>query len=339
MVPGEEADRVTAVIPNWNGRLRTERLLKALRAQSRPPEEVIVVDNGSEDGSVEMARRLGATVVELGRNAGFSVAVNRGVEATRTPWVAILNNDVEPAPDWLERLAEAAGPRGAWFATGKLLSGHHRGLIDGAWDALCRGGCAWRAGHGRPDGPLWSAPQKIRFAPLTATLVRRELFRRVGLLDERFESYLEDVEFGLRCALAGGWGIYVPEAVACHAGSATLGVWHPDTVRMISRNQALLVAKHYSRAELARCAWPILAAQLLWSLVALRRGRGFSWLRGKWEALCVSPGLRREAAWRGARPRRLKRILRASEAQIFRLQRQAGFDPYWRAYFALTWLR
>lgn len=330
---------MTAIIPNWNGGARLERLLAGLSAQSLSPDEVIVVDNGSEDGSAEMARSRGATVLEMGANAGFARAVNRGVEAARTPWVAILNNDVEPAADWLERLAGAAGSSGAWFATGKLLRSGDRSTIDGTYDALCRGGCAWRAGHGRADGPAWSARRRIRFVPLTAALVRKELFRRVGPLEERFESYLEDVEFSLRCALARCWGLYVPEAVGYHEGSGTLGVWHRDTVRLMSRNQALLVAKHYSPRDLALGAWPILAAQLLWGLVALGRGRGGSWLRGKWEALEAWSGLRREASWKGTHPRRLRRILRVSEAQIYRLQRRTGFDSYWRLYFALTWLR
>jgi len=330
---------VTALIPNWNGRARTERLLQALAAQSRPPDTVMVVDNGSADGSVEMARARGARVIEMGRNAGFAAAVNRGVAETRTPWVAILNNDVEPAPAWLERLIAAASACGAWFATGRLLDARDPTRLDGAYDLLSRAACAWRAGHGRPDGPLWAGQRWIRFVPLTAALVRTELFQRVGPLDERFESYLEDVEWSLRSALAGCRGVYVPEAMSAHAGSATLGVWHADTVRRISRNQVLLAAKHYSGRELARWAWPLAAGQLLWGLVALRRGRFGAWLRGKWNALRMWPGLRREAAWRGARPRRLRRILRVSEAHIHALQRRTGFDAYWRAYFALTWWR
>jgi hypothetical protein len=124
-----------------------------------------------------------------------------------------------------------------------------------------------------------------------------------------------------------------------HEGSATLGVWHPDTVRRMSRNQALLVAKHYPGRALLGWAWPVLAAQLLWGLVALRRGRFSAWLQGKWAASGLWLGFRREAAWRGTHPRRLRRILRASEAEIHRLQRQTGWDPYWRVYFALTWWR
>lgn len=297
------------------------------------------MDNGSTDGSAEMARRGGAAVIEMGRNVGFAAAVNRGVQAARTRWVAIVNNDVEPDAGWLEALLTAAEASGAWFATGKLLQGAAPGRIDGTYDLLCRGGCAWRAGHGRADAPPWNASRRIRLAPLTAALVRRELFERVGGLEERFEFGLEDVEWGLRCALGRYGGVYVPAATARHAGSATLGVWHRDTVRWLSRNQALLVAKHYPARTLLRWAWPVLAAQLLWGVVALRRGRFRPWLRGKLEALRLWRACRREAVWKGTPPRRLRRILRASEAEILRLQRQAGFDPYWRLYFALTWCR
>ena len=85
-------------------------------------------------------------------------------------------------------------------------------------------------------------------APATAALFRADLFRRVGTFDATFESYLEDVDFGLRCALAGFSGAYVPDAVAYHWGSASLGPWNPEVVRLIARNQSYLVAKHYPPA-------------------------------------------------------------------------------------------
>ena len=84
-------------------------------------------------------------------------------------------------------------------------------------------------------------------------LYRAEVFRQVGLLEESFESYLEDADFGLRCALQGITGRYVPEAQAVHLGSAALGRWHPETVRRISRNQLFLAARHYS----VRYVWPV----------------------------------------------------------------------------------
>src|SRR5690242_11872484 len=191
---------VSIIVPVWNGRAMLERLLASLRAQTHPITAILVVDNGSEDGAPEAAERLGARVIRMGSNTGFSRAVNRGIQECTTEWLAVVNSDVEPAPDWLYRLMEAARPPGVWFAAGKLLNASQRDFIDGTYDALCRGGCAWRVGHGRRDSPEFSRSQEIWFAPGTASLFRTELFRHIGLLDEGFESYLEDVELGLRCA-------------------------------------------------------------------------------------------------------------------------------------------
>jgi GT2 family glycosyltransferase len=327
---------VTVVIPNWNRRDLVERLIRQLGAQSHPVAQILVVDNGSQDGSAEAARQAGARAIEMGRNAGFSAAVNRGILETRTELVAIVNNDVEPAPSWLERLVEAMREPDVSFAAGKLLSASEPGSLDGAYDALCRGACPWRAGHGRRDGSPWDRPVEIRFAPFTATLFRTELFRRVGLLDERFESYLEDVDFCLRAARQGSIGTYVPSAVAVHQGSATLGRWHKDVVRLIARNQVLLVAKHYSGREVLRHAWRILVAQTLWGGVAARHGRLLSFLRGKLEGLAMFGGVHGAAARDGGWQRNLSAVLERSEADILRLQRSTGFDLYWRLYFALT---
>ena len=327
---------VTAVIPNWNRRDLIERLIPQLRAQSHPIAEILVIDNGSRDGSTAAARQAGARVLEMDRNAGFSAAVNRGIAETATELVAVVNNDVEPAAGWLERLVEAIREPRVWFAAGKLLSAAQPGSLDGAYDELSRGACAWRAGHGRTDGGLWDSPAPIRFAPFTAALFRRDLFVKVGLLDERFESYLEDVDFCLRAARQGCSGMYVPGAVAVHQGSATLGRWHPEVVERIARNQVLLVAKHYRPPDLLRCCWPILVGQALWGGVALRHGRLLSFVRGKIEGLAMFRSFRHEAATAGPGVRSLSEILEQSEAEILRLQRSSGFDPYWRLYFALT---
>jgi GT2 family glycosyltransferase len=325
---------VTIVIPTWNRATLLASVLEGLRAQTLQPASVIVVDNGSTDDSVALARGAGARVVELPWNAGFCRAVNFGIQKADTPWVAVLNNDVNLDPEWLERLATAAEGSGAWFATGKILrdSGHQR--IDGTFDTLCLGGCAWRAGHDRPDGPEWNARRVIRFAPLTAALFRRELFERIGLLDECFESYLEDVEFGLRCALGGYEGLYVPDALCKHAGSSTYGRWHPATVRLLARNQLLLVAKHYPASCIMRLSWRIAVAQLLWGALAFRQGAGVAYLRGKAAGLRLFPTLRRR--FRPAEPARLLSILHESERQIREVQAKTGSDLFWRLYFTLT---
>jgi len=325
---------VTVVVPNWNRRDLLERLLRNLAGQTRPAEKVVVVDNGSTDGSAEAAAAGGAQVLQIGRNAGFSRAVNCGIRECRTPWLAVVNNDVEPATDWLDRLLEEAREKDAWFAVGKLLDAAHRDRIDGAYDTICRGACAWRAGHGRTDGPEWSEPRSIRFASFTATLFRTALFERVGLLDERFESYLEDVDFGLRCAREGCQGIYVPRAAGYHAGSATLGAWHPETVRRIARNQLWLVAKHFPDNWLLRYGWPVVVAQTLWGLVAARHGAGLAFCRGKLEALRRFKAVRAAAGGRGSGD--IVRILEQGERELLAIQERTGFDLYWRLYFALT---
>ena len=321
---------ITVVVPVWNGRELLEKLLGSLRAQSMPAAEILIVDNGSSDGSAEAGARNGARVIRLSSNLGFARAVNRGIHECRTDLVAVMNNDVEAAPDWLALLAAALADGSGWFAAGKILQTAGHGRIDGTFDALCRGGCAWRVGHDRPDGAEFSERRRIFFPPGTAVLFRAELFRRIGPLDESFESYLEDVDLGLRCATAGLSGWYVPEAVAWHRGSATLGRWHPDTVRRISRNQVYLVRKHYPARLMLRCAWHILVAQALWGVLALRHGAFLAFLRGKFAALGRAswPQTNTSAA--------LPSILDSGEREIYDVQRKTGFDWYWRWYFLLT---
>ncbi len=319
---------ISAIVPVWNGRELLERLLASLEAQTQAARELLVVDNGSTDGAPELARQRGARVIPMGRNAGFAAAVNRGIGESRGEWIAVLNSDVELAPDYFARLVAVDG----WFATGKILAQRGTSRIDATFDALCRGGAAWRVGSGRADGPAFSSARQIWSAPWTAALFRAELFQRVGLLEESFESYLEDVDFGLRCAAQGLAGRYVPEALAWHRGSATLGRWHPETVRRIARNQLLLLARHYPAEILVRWSWPIFVAQFLWGVVAFRHGAGLAWLRGEWQ------GLRRFFAARGQAldPKVLDSVLRTNERLIREVQTSTGFDLYWKLYFLLT---
>ncbi|MBK5290163.1 MAG: glycosyltransferase family 2 protein, partial [Acidobacteriia bacterium] len=231
----------------------------------------------------------------------------------------------------------------AWFATGKIYRAGQENVLDGTFDAISRAACPWRCGQGRTDGPQWSVPCAIDMAPCTAALFRRELFTRVGLLDQRFESYLEDVDFGLRCVLAGCRGRYVPEATCRHWGSATLGVWNSETVRLLARNQMFLVAKHYPRDWPLRFGWPVLAGQLLWGLVAARHGCARAYLRGKWEGIGRFDSIRADGPRHSSQEGDLLDFLHASERLIGRLQRTGSASPsavemdwYWRLYFALT---
>ena len=330
-MPSAAAPRVAAVIPHWNRRDLLPPLFESLRAQTRPFDEILVADNGSTDDSAAVAEEAGARVLRLGRNLGFAAAVNLGIEAAQADWVAILNNDVALQPDWLERLLEAASQEGAWFATGKTLNAASPSLIDGTFDEISRGGCADRCGSGRPDGPFWNEPRRIRFAPMTAAIFRTGLFAELGGLDESFGSYMEDVEFGLRCAVSGRDGVYVPAAVAYHQGSATLGMWNKATVWRIARNQVLLAAKHLS----AQPRWPMVAGQLLWGLVAVRHGRGCTWLSGKLAGIRTARRMERVSV-SAEKTNRVAAVLLASEENIRDLAQRTNLDSYWRAYFWLS---
>ncbi len=317
---------VTVVVPVWNRRDLLEALLGTLRHQTQPPAEVIVVDSGSADGAPEVAERWGARVIRLGRNAGFSRAANTGLAEVRTEWTALVNSDVELAPDWIARLS-AAAQGDAWFATGKALKARDPKTIDGLFDVVARSGCAWRVGHGQRDANYHVPGQTVAVSSATAALFRTELFARTGPFDERFESYLEDVDLGFRCAALGLRGVYVPEAVCRHHGGASKGRWSPYVVRHIARNQVWLVAKYYSPELLRRELWRILVGQGLWGLVALRHGQVLAWLNGKFE------GLRSARSMRGKAD--VAAFLEEGERQIRRLQGTRP-DAYWAWYFRLT---
>jgi hypothetical protein len=320
---------ISVVVPVWNGRHLLAKLLDTLDAQTLRAREVIAVDNGSEDGAPELARERGARVVPMGRNAGFAAAVNRGIGEARCDWIAVLNTDVELAPDYFERCCGAAASPEVWFVTGKILDARRNGQLDGAFDLTGRGATTWRAGSGRTDGPPFSEARQISSAPWTAALFRAAVFGKVGFLDPLFGSYLEDVDFGLRCALHGVSGLYVPEAVAWHHGSASLGRWHPETVRLIARNQLLLAARHFP----TRLWWPVLVAQALWGAVAIRHRQGGAWLQGVREGVRIFTKSRNkcETSVPG-----LLRHLAQNERVIYSIQSATSFDTYWRLYFLLT---
>jgi GT2 family glycosyltransferase len=318
------AAAISVVVPTWNRRALLERLLADLRHQSLAAREVIVVDNGSSDGSAEAARKAGAVVLRLETNRGFAAAVNQGVGSATAEWVAIVNNDVTLSPDYLARLRDGGIQHHAAIVAGKLLSSSRPDLLDGTYDLVSRGCCALRAGNGWSERQFPAGERETDFLPFTAVVVRREVFLSLQGLDERFESYLEDVDFCLRARVAGHRCWYVPTAVGWHDGGQTLGPWSPAMVRRISRNQVWLAAKHLPAQA---GGFPVLAGQLLWGMLAMRHLTSVAWLTGKLE------GLWRHREFRPSASPAAHAVLARSEGEIAELQQKLGFDWYWRQYF------
>ncbi len=327
--------RISVVVPNWNGQARLARLLDSLDQQTERAWEVLVVDNGSSDQSQETTHARAATWIPLKRNYGFAYAVNTGIKQTTGEVVAILNNDVTVAPDYLERLGGALENHD--FATPKIVMASDPTRLDGTFDLTSRGFCSWRAGHSFPaNAAAWNQSRVIASAPMTACMFRRSVFDAVGLLDEQFVSYLEDVDFGIRCALKGIQGYYEPAAVAWHEGSATLGgEWSAASVKWIARNQVLLSRKYGCTAT-----WPVWAGQLLWGLAALKKGAGRAWIQGKIEGYRLQVETFNDLAittGQALEPEKLNRILRSQEREIqMLLTENSNKQIYWSAYKALT---
>jgi GT2 family glycosyltransferase len=232
--------RVGVVVVNFNGSEIVERCMESLAAQSHPPERTIVVDNASSDGSPDRitARFPEVELIRLDRNAGFARANNVGVEAAfDCEWVALLNPDAFPEPNWLQRLLDAAELHPEYGFFGSLLVRADDPLtVDGTGDAYHVGGMAWRRDNGRPLTEAHNEPGEIFSPCAAAALYRRDAFVRAGGFDETFFAYYEDTDLAFRLRLKGERCFYVPDAVVHHIGFSTAGEESPFTVYHSQRN-------------------------------------------------------------------------------------------------------
>lgn len=308
---------VSVVIPTWNGRHHLEACLPALFRQTYTPFEVIVVDNGSNDGTLAWLAREWPTVrvVALRRNYGVARAFNEGVRAARGAFIALLNNDTEPEPNWLAALVEALHRHPeAGMAASKIKLWDDRRRLHAAGDYYTRGGRPGNRGVWEEDDGRYDAEDEV-FGPCgAAAMYRRELFDDVGLFDECFGSYLEDVDLAWRAQRAGWRCVYVPHAVVYHKISATGG--GPLASFYTGRNWIYLLLKDYP-APLMRRYWrDILREQRSVTVQALRAWRGAAArarLRGQIAGLLGAPRMilaRREvAAYTRVNPETLERLL------------------------------
>jgi GT2 family glycosyltransferase len=269
---------VSVVIPTWNGRALLDVALASLERQTLAADEVIVVDNGSSDGTVEHVRSRwpSVTLVALPTNTGFAAAANRGIDRASGEVVALINNDIELHPDFLRELVGALEvDPGVASAAAKMLRFDDRAVIDAAGDTLRWSGIALQRGQGEADHGQYDAPGRVFSACAGAAAYRRSAFEEVGSFDEAFFAYLEDVDWGFRAQLA-GWGCaYVPGAVAYHVGSASprrAGRPDPFFYGLPRRNNVWMVLKSFPAGALLRYA-PLVLVQHAWLLyVAVRDG-------------------------------------------------------------------
>jgi hypothetical protein len=285
---------VSVVVPNLNGERWLPGCLDALARQELAPAEVIVVDDGSTDRSLEYlaASHPQVRVIALRRNTGFAHAANCGVKAAAHEFVALLNTDVVLEPDWLARTVAAlhADPGAASVAC-KMLSLSEPERVYDAGDVLRRdGACEQRGRYARDDG-RWDAPGEVFGACAGAALYRRRAVLELGGFDERYFAYLEDVDLALRLRLA-GWRCRYEPAVALHAGEGSSDQLPGGHHALVTRNTVVLVVKAFP----VRWLPMVLYRQLGWAWHAWRERRLRAHLRA---LLSAAPMLR--GAWRERR--------------------------------------
>ena len=273
---------------NSNSGAYLGRALDALGRQSLTPAATYVVDNGSTDGSADEAERRfpWVEVIRLGHNAGFAAANNVAVRRTDCELVALLNPDAFPEPDWLARLVDAAraAPEHASF-TSRLVLARNDGVLDGEGDSYGVNGFAWRRHHGLPVAQGDDAGGEVFSACAAAALYRRDEFLAAGAFDERYFTYLEDVDLGFRLRLRGAGCLYVPASVAHHVGSGLTGRASDFSVYHAQRNLVWTFVKDMPGPLL----WLYLPQHLLLNLAAVAwyslRGQARTILRAKRDAL------------------------------------------------------
>jgi GT2 family glycosyltransferase len=215
---------VSVVIPNFNGEHLLPSCLAALAAQTAAPDQVVVVDNGSRDGSVELLRREHPEVelVALPRNIGYAGAANRGLERATGDLVSILNSDARPAPDWLAELLAAPREEDVW-AWGSVLVQPGGRVIESAGDHWHQAGFAAKLLNERPVADLPADPYDVVAPPGAAPLYRADRLRELGGWEERYFLYFEDVDLALRAILRGWRAVQVPSARVEHDLGASGG--------------------------------------------------------------------------------------------------------------------
>ena len=280
---------VAVVIPNFNGAAFIHHCLDALLAQERPPDDIVVVDNGSTDASAAMlaVRYPMVRVERLDHNLGFAGGVNHGVRATTTELVAVLNSDAIAETSWLAELLAAPRPDDVW-AWGTVLVAEETGRIESAGDRCSHLGLASKHLRDQPLDALPTEPFEVFAPPGAAPLFRRSVFDELGGYADHFFLYYEDVDLAFRARLRGHRVLMVPTARVRHAlgksGTAARQRY------FIARNSTWCAVRNLPHAG-PRTVW-------LGTKRGLRdaRARGYVWpfLRGKAAALLGLPAALRQ---------------------------------------------
>ncbi len=238
---------ISVIIANLNGEKYLPDCLGALSRQTFRDFEVIVVDNGSTDGSLDLLKKdfPWVRVIELKENTGFARANNIGFEASSSQFVATLNNDTIPGPGWLQALYDTAVKDSAiGMVASKIYLGREGNELDSAGMLIYPDGMSRQRGRGEKDNGQFDSSCEVLFPSACAALYRREMLREIGYFDEDFFSYCEDADLGLRGRLAGWQARLAPSASVRHLYSGTGGKYSMFKAFLVERNHLWVLLKN-----------------------------------------------------------------------------------------------
>jgi len=312
------APLVSIILVAWNSKLHLSHCLSLLADQTFQDFEIIVVDNGSTDGTVdgiiEQFPSLTITVEKCETNLGFAFANNIGARLASGTWLALLNADAYPEPDWLAYLLRAAEQNLAYAAfSSRQIQYNAPHLLDGVGDVYHISGLAWRNAYNLKADEN-GLEQKEIFSPCAAAaLYSREEFLKIGGFDEDYFSYFEDVDLGFRLRLNGAKCLYVPDAVVHHVGSASTGKRSDFSVYYGYRNMIWTFFKNMPSPFLWLFLPLHLSAVLFFATYLTLRGQGGTIWRAIADAIRGLPKMlaKRKHIQRNAsvKPRELLRVM------------------------------
>lgn len=295
---------VSVIVVNYNGLRFLQKCLDSLLAQSYKNMEVVLVDNCSADGSTSFVKANYPSVrlIENDANLGFALANNIGIQSSHGELIATLNNDTEVTPRWLGSLVQAAtNDDGVGMCASKMLFMKSPGIIDSTGICISRSGACWDRGMFESDSGQYASGEV--FGPCAgAALYKKKMLDEIGLFDEDFFAYMEDVDLAFRGRLAGWKCLYVPEAVVYHFHGGTAGYGSEFTIYYGNRNIVWNVVKNYPMPMLLTSLPFIVCRNLAVIPYYTARGHGVTILRSKADAVKGLPGiLAKRRNWRPAK--------------------------------------
>ncbi len=303
---------VSVIIVNYNGRMYLDKCISSLMVQTYPAIEIIFVDNGSSDGSIEHMNKNfpSVKIIATKENLGFAKGNNIGIKVANGELIATLNNDTKVTPEWVEELAKALkSDDNAGMCASKMLFMDAPEMINSTGICISRSGACWDRGMFKYDTGQYDSFVDVFGACAGAAMYRKSMLEDIGLFDEDFCAYMEDVDLAFRGRLAGWKCLYVPKAVVYHAHGGTAGYGSDYTIYHGNRNIIWNVIKNYPAKLLITSLPWIIGRNLAVIPYYILKGHACAILRSKVDAIKGIPAML------------AKRIARENQTEIMKYLR------------------